>query len=124
MLLYLCLFRLCPMLSLHFCKKRKKIKIVFLTITAVYILCFVIAVWKIFNQEQWLGVLCLIISLFPHYLCYSFAVWLIIRCVWRSWSDRVWKRIYGIALMSVIFGIYTENYWNPKILQFFCNFFK
>ena len=124
MLLRLLLFRLGPLLGLQFCKEKKKIKLVFMMIAIVYSVCFFVAAWTIFNKEQWLGILYLPISMFPHYLCYGFAIWLLLRCLWNAWSERVWKRIYSIALLCVFLGILAENYWNPKILQFFCNFFK
>lgn len=124
MLMRLFLLRLGPFVCLHFCRDRKKTRNVFLVIAFIYSLLFGVAVWKIFSQEQWKGIVYLPISLLPHYLCYGFAVWLLIRCIWSAWSERVWKRIYGIAMISVIAGIYLENYWNPRILQFFCNFFN
>lgn len=124
MLLRLLLFRLGPFVSLRFCKDRKKVKLTFAMIAIVYGGFFLIAAWKIFSQEQWKGILYLPISMFPHYICYAFAIWMLIRCIWSAWSERVWKRIYGLSLISIILGILAENYWNPKILQFFCNFFK
>ena len=124
MLLRLIIFRLGPLISLHFCKDRKQIKVNFAVMGIIYVLCFLIAAWRIFGQKKWMGIIYLPISMFPHYLCYGFAIWLLIRCLWSAWSARVWKRIYGIAIICVIFGILAENYWNPQILQFFFEIFK
>lgn len=124
MLLRLVIVRLVPLLSLRVCKDRKSIKTILVVEGAVYVLLFVLAAWRIISKENGTGILFLLLSIFPHYLCYGFSLWLLIRCVWNAWSDRVWKRIYGVAMMSLIVGILFENYWNPKILQFFCNFFN
>ena len=124
MLLRLLIFRLGPLVSLNFCKSRKSMKTAFIVTGMIYSILLLIAAWAIFSEEQWLGILYLPISMFPHYLCYGFAIWLLIRCLWNAWSTRVWKRIYGISIICVILGILAENYWNPKILQFFCEIFK
>lgn len=124
MLFRLLLFRLSPVILLRFCRDRKQIKIAVHIILAIYGLCLLIAMWKIFTQKKWLGILYLPLSMFPHYLCYGFAIWMLIRCIWSAWSDRVWKRIYNLSVMSVMVGILTENYINPKILQFFFEIFK
>ena len=124
MLLRLLLLRLSPLACLYRCKDRKTMKIVFVVIIAIYFLGFIISAATLFAREQWKGIISLFAALFPQYLCYIFAGWLIARCVWSAWSERVFRRIGRIAFAAVIAGIFAENYWNPEILQFFCNFFK
>lgn len=124
MLLRLLLFRLGPLIALRFCKDRKQIKLAVAMLLISYSACFSIAAWKLFSQEHWKGILYLPISMFPHYICYAFAIWVLLRCIWSAWSERVWKRIYIISSISVILGILAENYWNPKVLQFFFEIFK
>lgn len=124
MLLRLILLRLGPLAALHFCKGRKTIKKGFVWIVVIYGGLFLMASWKIFSQKGWSGIMLLPISMFPQYLCYGFAVWILMRCIWSAWSDRVWRRIYSLSVFSVVLGILTENYWNPEILQFFCKIFN
>lgn len=119
MMFRLILFRLGPLVSLHFCKDRRRVKLVSNLLLLCYGVCLLIAGWKIFTQESWRGMLYLPVSMFPHYIFYGFALWMLLRCVWSAWSERVWKRIYGLSFLCVILGILMENYWNPKVLQFF-----
>lgn len=124
MLLRLVLLRMAPLLSLRFCKNRKQIKLMVNSLLICYGLCFLIAVWKLFSQEKWMGIIYLPLALFPHYICYGFAVWMLLRCILGAWSERVWKRIYNLSLISTALGILAEYYWNPKILQFFFGILK
>lgn len=118
MLVKLLLFRLCPVVCLKLCKKRKQIKLTGVLEILCYAVCFLSAVWKIFYEEKWKGILWVLGSLFPHSLCYGFAVWLIWRCLWNVWSVRVWNRIYLAAIWAVMVGILMELYWNPAVLRF------
>lgn len=120
MLLKLFILRLIPMICFMFCKDRRKMKHVFSLIVLVYVICFLIASWEIFRSSKWLGIVYIPIAVFPHGFCYAFSLWLLLRCLWREWSYRVWRRIYWIAFGSVVFGIYLEKYFNPVVLQFFC----
>ena len=124
MLLKLLLLRFCPMAMLGFIKDKNQIK------KAIYILCslygigFFAALMQIIKSESLYSIICIPLAVFPHYICYVFAMFLFIRCIWHAWSKRVWKRIYLIALISILLGVFMECYWNPKILQIFFNFFK
>ncbi len=124
MLLKLMIFRLAPFGILGFLKERRQIKFVTGIIIALYAISFIVTVWKIFSQKKWLGVLVLPISMFPHYICYVFSIWIILRCIWQIWSERVWKRIYFLSILSVLLGVLAENYVNTKILQIFFKIFK
>lgn len=124
MLFRLLLFRLGPFIGLHFCKERKQMKLAVRLLLLCYGVCLIIAVWKIVSEKKWLGILYVPISMFPHYIFYGFAIWILVRCIWSAWSERVWRRIYQISLLCIILGILTENYWNPKILHFFFEIFK
>lgn len=118
MLLRLLFFRLTPMLLLKFCKDRNRIRLAGGILAVSYGICFAAVLLELLKQEGWKGWFCLPFSMFPHYLCYGMAVWMIFRCLWYAWSVRVWKRIYVISLSFVILGILMENYWNPPILEF------
>ena len=117
MLFKLFVLRLAPLLCLGFCKKRNRIQIAILLFLICYGGIFVTAVWEIFSQEHWKGLIYLPVSMFPQYLFYGFVVWMILRCILHAWSDRVWKRIYKVAVVMVTIGILTEKYWNPLILE-------
>lgn len=124
MLFRLLLFRLAPWVGLIRCKKARDVKLVLLVTATVYFIAFIISVRELFVREQWKGILQVLLALLPHYLCYIFAGYLLARCIWSAWSDRVWERIRGLAFVLTIWGIFIENYWNLKILQFFCDFFQ
>ena len=123
MIFRLFVLRMIPLLCLGFCKKRNKIK----TAIILFLLCygglFAAAAWNLFLQKHWKGMFYLPLSVFPQWLFYGFAVWMILRCVLHAWSERVWKRIYKVSVVVTIFGVLTEFYWNPwfleKILKFF-----
>lgn len=124
MLFRLVLFRLGPWVCLARCKKKRDVKMILLATAAVYLTGFIISVRVLFEQERWRGTLGVLFASFPHYLCYIFAGYLVARCVWNAWSERVWKRIRILAFLLIIIGILFENYLNSRILQFFYNFFK
>ena len=116
MLFKLFVLRLAPLMCLGFCKKRKQIKIALLLFLVCYGGIAAAAIWKIFSQEHWKGALYLPVSMFPQYLFYGFAVWMILRCLLHAWSERVWKRIYKVAIVVVTIGVLTEKYWNSLVL--------
>ncbi len=124
MLLKLLIFRFGPFGILGFLKERRQIKLVTGIIVVLYTISFLITVWKIFSQERLLGVLVLPISMFPQYIFYVFSICIVLRCIWQIWSERVWKRIYFLSILSVLLGILAENYINTKILQIFFKIFK
>ena len=124
MLFRLFLFRLGPLVFLKFCKEKRQIKLVVCLIGAIYGLCLLLAIWRLFSQEKWLGIIYLPISMLPHYIAYGFAIWMLVRCIWSAWSGRVWNRIYIMSVISVIIGIFSEYYINPQILQIFFKIFK
>ena len=124
MLLRLLSIRFLPLLLFMFLKERKKIQKAAIVILEIYLLGFCFAVWKLLTQYRWFGILTIVMALFPHYLCYGFAGWILARCLWFSWSKRVWKRIVFVSLFSVLAGIFMEKYWNLNILQIFFEIFK
>lgn len=124
MLVRLLLLRLAPLAALHFCKERDDLKKAVIVIFSCYGISFLIAVWKLFEKEKWMGILYLQLAIFPHYICYGFAAWMIFHCIFGAWSLRVWKRIYGLSMVCTFLGIFAESYWNPGILQFFLEIFK
>ncbi len=124
MLFRLIVFRLLPFVLLRFCKDRRQLKLAVGFILAAYFLCFLIAAWGIFSQKQWLGIIYLPLSMLPHYICYAFGIWMLLRCIFSAWSERVWKRIYCLTLLCIVLGILLENYINPYILQIFFKIFK
>ncbi len=111
------MLRMIPLLFLGFCKKRNKIKSAIVLFLICYAGLFAAAVWNLFLQKHWKGMFYLPLSVFPQWLFYGFAVWMILRCVLHAWSERVWKRIYKVSVVVTIFGVLTEFYWNPWILE-------
>ena len=124
MLLKLVILRLVPICMLGLLKDRYQIKLMTGGVSVLYAVGFVMSAWKIVTQEKWLGILILLVSLFPHYICYIFALWIMLRCIWQAWSERVWKRVYILSIFSVLLGVLSENYINTKILQLFFKIFK
>lgn len=123
MLLKLFLFRLGPLLCLKLCKKRSRLK----TSMIIFLFCYggilLSAIWKLFEEEKWRGILYLPLSMFPHYLFYGFVMWILMRCILYSWSERVWQRIYKVSFVITVLGILTENYWNPTVLEYVLKIF-
>ena len=124
MLFRLIITRACPVAAVYFVKDRKQIKRAIVILSLFYILMMMIAIGKIVIEEKWLGVICIPLSLFPQYLFYGFAIWSLIRCIWYSWSERVWRRVQLFSLIMIFLGIFTEIYVNAKILKIFINLFK
>ena len=124
MLFQLLVLRFLPVLFLAFLKERRQIKRILIVIAGIYVVSFAAAVWEVIVQFQWMGILVVPLLMFPQYLCYGFAGWILVRCLWHAWSARVWKRIICVSLISVLVGVFLENYWNPKILQIFFGIFK
>ena len=124
MLFRLLILRFLPLMLLTFLKERRQIQKIVIVMIGIYIIGFFTAVWDVLIQFGWLGIICVPLLMFPHYLCYVFAGWILIRCLWSSWSTRVWKRIVFVSMLSVLTGVFLESYWNPKILQFFITIFK
>ena len=124
MLLRLVLLRMSPMIILKMCKNRKTIKWIIAVLTILYVVLGILICYKAVVEEQWRGVVIFAIGLFPQYFIYGLAAWLMMRCIWNSWSERVWNRIYALSVVVVLVGVLAENCWNPKILQVFLNFFK
>ena len=124
MLLKLVILRLVPICMLGLLKDRYQIKLMTGGVSVLYAVGFVMSAWKIVTQEKWLGILILPVSLFPHYICYIFSLWIMLRCIWHAWSERVWKRVYILSIFSVLLGVLSENYINTKILQIFFKIFK
>lgn len=121
MLFRLFLFRLLPIAGLHMVKKRSKLKRALVFILILYVLGIVFLEYELWKENGWSGIALLLPALFPQYLFYGFAGWLLLRCILYAWSERVWNRIYILSILSVILGILTEKYWNPAVLTFFLN---
>lgn len=124
MLLKMFCLRLLPVLCLVCLKDRRKMKRNAALLCFCYCMVFFLASIRIFHQERWKGILYLSLSLFPHGVFYLFSIWLIIQCLWKMWSKRVWKRICYLSIFSTVLGIFAEKYINPQILQFFFGNFK
>lgn len=119
MLFRLLLFRLLPIAGFRFVKERSKIKWAVIALLLMYCLGVVFLSYDLWKKNGWYGIALLIPALFPQYLFYGLACWLLLRCVFYAWSERVWKRIYLVSVGMVFLGILTEKYWNPPILTFF-----
>ena len=124
MLFRLIITRACPVATVYFVKDRKQIKRAIVILSLFYILMMMIAIGKIVIEEKWVGVISIPLSLFPQYIFYGFAIWCLIRCIWHSWSERVWRRVQLFSLIMIFLGIFTEIYVNAKILEIFINLFK
>ena len=124
MLFRLVLVRMLPMIMLKLGRDRNYLKKMVILIGIIYMIFFVAAVWEILAQKGWLGIFLVPVSLFPHFVLYGFGMWMILRCVYREWSDRVWKRIYFLTILCIGLGILAENYINPHLLQIVFKIFK
>ncbi len=124
MLFRLIITRACPVAALYFVKNRKQIKRALVILMLLYVLMMMIAIGKIVIEENWVVVISIPLSLFPQYIFYGFAIWCLIRCIWHSWSERVWRRVQLFSLIMIFLGIFTEIYVNAKILKIFINLFK
>ena len=124
MLFSMIITRFCPVAVLGFLKDRKQMKCAMVLIFTGYAAMLIAAIGKVVVEEKWLGIFLIPLSMFPQYFCYGFAIWILIRCIWHSWSERVWRRVHIVALSIILLGIFLEKYVNAKILQIFFNFFK
>ena len=124
MLLKIFCLRLLPLVCLGRLKEQRKMKWTVVYICIGYCTMFLVSAVKIFEKEKWGGILYLSLSVVPHGLFYLFSMWLIMQCLWKMWSKRVWKRIYFLSIICTILGIFAENYINPQILQIFFENFK
>lgn len=119
MLLRLFVFRMGPLALLHLCRERRKIKRMLIVLFCVYAICLVRSVFALFEMEKWNVFFYLPLAAMPQFFLYGFAGWLLFRCVFEEWSERVWKRIYGVSCVVTFLGILVEIYINPQILNFF-----
>mgnify|MGYP003295580287 CR=1 FL=1 len=119
MLFRFILLRIGPMMILYLLKDRKKLKLAAYGGVMCWGISLIVAILEIFKQEHWKSIFLLLLSMFPQYLFYVFAYWLIIRCVRSAWSKRVWYRIFFVSFACVLCGIFVETYINPMILEFF-----
>lgn len=124
MLFYLILTRFCPIAAIGFLKTKRQMKIAVLSVVACYGLSLLAAAGKIIVEKKWLAILYIPFSMFPHYVCYGFAMWILMRCIWHCWSERVWKRIHFVSLITILSGVFAERYINAKVLQIFFGIFK
>ena len=112
-------FRLIPLIGLKMCKNRKRMKVFFCLLVFCYIAGVIMAIRKLVGDMKRHGVVWLVLAMFPQYIFYGFVFLLLGRCIWKSWSERVWKRIFKLSVIGTIFGALMENYLNTLILGFF-----
>lgn len=123
MLLQIMMIRLAPFFVLKLCRDRRMLKLSCVVMVLVFAGLFLFAAAAVMRREGIAGILYVFAGIFPHGVCYMFALWMISRCVWKEWSQRVWRRIRKVAFACVLLGIVMESYLNPKVLQFFCKIF-
>lgn len=119
LLLRLLVLRLSPFAFLGVCKEQKQKKRMFIILALIGVANFLLATWKIACLKRWESLLYLPLAMFPQWLFYGFAVWLLLRCIWYAWSNRVWRRIFRVSVLVVLLGILTEIHVNSQILNFF-----
>ena len=119
MLLKLFVIRIGALIPLCFLKERIYLKRYMGMLCGFAVICFGVAAGEVISQQGWSGIAYLILAMFPHGFFYLFSFWMLIRCIWHSWSKRVWNRIYALSIFSMILGIFAENYINYMILQIF-----
>lgn len=124
MLLKLLFFRLAPMFALRFCKTGNQMKLAVCVTIGLYLSGLILLLRKLIFDGSWDVLLWIPAALFPHYLFYGFAVWMLLRCLFYAWSERVFKRIYRVAFVVILLGVMAETFLNPHILRFFCKNFK
>ena len=124
MLFFLLLVRLLPVTLLGMCKSQKRIKMMYLLLILLNVSGVLIASASVVIQEHVRSFLYIPCAMFPHYICYIFSLEILARCIWHAWSKRVWNRIHLLSQVVILFGIFLELYWNPKILQILLKFFK
>ena len=117
MLFSLLIVRLLPVTLLGLLKDQRKIKVIFVLLCGLTGAGFLIAVSSIVVQEHLFSLIYIPFAMFPHYLCYIFSFSILAKCIWHAWSKRVWKRIYVIAQVAILLGIFAELCWNSKILN-------
>ena len=124
MLFFLLLVRLLPVTLLGMCKSQKRIKMMYLLLMLLNVSGVLIASASVVIQEHVRSFLYIPCAMFPHYICYVFSVCILARCIWHAWSQRVWKRIHLLSQAAILFGIFLELCWNPKILQILLKILK
>ena len=117
MLLKILILRMTPIMFIGRVKERKKKKLTMAVLVMMFLILGVLSTVEILKQKHWSGVLYLVLSMFPHSFLYLLSYGLLSRCVWKIWSERVWKRVYFVSIILVIVGILSEMYVNPQILQ-------
>ena len=124
MLLQLLVTRLGPLILMKYCKERRRIKSVMVLLVLIYGIAFITSFFRIAAEESLKGVCLFFISMLPHYLIYGFSACLMVRCIWKMWSKRVWNRISALSIFLTMIGILCEKYINPSFIHFFENFLK
>lgn len=119
MLFQLILCRMCPLVFLGSLKEQRYMKIGAVTVGSVVVTLFVLAIQELFEGCGIWAILWVVVALFPQWLFYGFASVLVVQCLWKSWSKRVWRRIFLVSIFLILLGILSEFYLNPLILQIF-----
>lgn len=124
MLFRLLLLRLMPVAGLKILKERSKLRWMVILLGLFYVACAVCLLWGLWKEKGWYGIGLMLPALFPQYLLYGFAFWMLLRCISYAWSERVWNRIHAVSVCVVLLGILAEKYWNPLVLEFFTKIFS
>ena len=124
MLFQLFVVRMGPLIFLRVCKERKRIKFFLILLILIYGVALAGSFLEIKMKTFWNAIWLMMISMFPHYLIYGFSAWLIIRCIWNAWSERVWNRIFALSIFLTTVGILCEKYINPSFVRFFLKILK
>ena len=117
MLLKLLIIRFGPLAVLGMEKDKKRIKYAVWLMALVSAGLFAMALFALFKEKKGTAILYLPFLMFPQDVFYLFSLWILLRAVRQSWSNRVWKRIYILSSLSTMIGILTEKYCNPAVLD-------
>lgn len=124
MLFRLFVIRWIPLLFLTIVKEKKQKQKTVIAMAGIYIISFIAASCKVVGEMGGIGLFLIPLFMFPHYICYIFGGWILLKCLWFSWSVRVWRRIVFVSSSCILIGIYLERYWNLKILHKFFEIIK
>ncbi|MGN0335248.1 MAG: hypothetical protein ACI4DV_06265 [Lachnospiraceae bacterium] len=124
MLFQLFVLRMSPVLLLGMCRKHQEKKSLSIFLGLALFVILAASLVGLVKANGISGILYLFLGMFPQIIFYGFAFFLIYRCIWKEWSVRVWKRIYLIAVLSVLLGIWVECYCNSGLLTLFGKIMK
>ena len=122
MLFRMIVLRLGPVILLRLCKDRKSLKVSVMSLLLVYLIAGIFSILYLWGKEQWKLFFIVPVAMFPHFICYLFVAWILLRCAFSPWSSRVWRRIYRLSVLIILFGVYLEYTLNPIFLKFLQKF--